>query len=74
MFQHFLVGLIFAICLFLLIRHIVDYLAHAKKGNVQYGTCSETSCPLCGAKNVIVEEEKYTKKGRVIKNCKKRPR
>ena len=74
MFQHFLVGLIFAIGLLLLIRHIVDYLSHAKKGDVQCGTCSETSCPLCGAKNVIVEEEKYSKKGSVIKNCKKRLR
>ena len=73
LFQHFFVGLIFAVCLYWIIRYLVRYFSRAKKGGAQCGMCSETSCPLCSAEKCDCGVEKQTKKGNVIKNCKKRP-
>lgn len=46
MFQHLLVTLIFAACLYLVIRRIVRIVSSARKGNPRCDTCTETSCPL----------------------------
>ena len=72
MWQHLLVGLVFALCLYWLIRHIVRYLSHVKKGKAKCSTCSDTSCPLCCAQVSTCGEGKHEKKKSVIKNCKKK--
>ena len=46
MFQHLLVTLIFAACLYLVIRCILRIVSSAKKGEPHCDTCTETSCPL----------------------------
>ena len=46
MVQHIIVAIVFAICLFLIIRRIAHIVANAKKGNPKCSTCTETQCPL----------------------------
>ena len=72
MLQHLLVGLIFVVCVYWIVRHVVRYLSHVRKGKVQCGTCTETSCPLHGTQMRACTDGKHKKKGSVIKNCKKK--
>lgn len=44
--QHFIVIVIFALCLFWVVRRIVRMVSRAKKGDPRCTTCTETSCPL----------------------------
>lgn len=72
--QHLIVTLIFAACLYLVIRRIVRYITQARKGNAKCYTCTETSCPLHEAykKNNRNCKRRSTKKNMFFsKNCKK---
>ena len=46
MLQHLLVTLIFAACLYLVIRRIVRIVSSARRGEPRCDTCTEASCPL----------------------------
>ena len=72
MFQHLIVTLIFAACLYLVIRRIVRYMSRAKKGNAKCSTCTETSCPLheaYQARNCNCGCSEDTDKHKALKNC-----
>ena len=74
MFQHLIVTLIFAVCLYLVIRRIVRYMSRARKGYAKCSTCTETSCPLHEAyKENYCKCEGHTTKKKMFfsKNCKK---
>ncbi len=44
--QHLIVIIIFALCLFWVVRRIIRTVSQAKKGDARCATCTETSCPL----------------------------
>lgn len=46
MFQHVVVFVIFALCLYWVVRRIVRLMSRVKKGNPRCETCTEGSCPL----------------------------
>ena len=49
--QHIVVILVFALCLFWVVRRIVRMVSRAKKGDPRCATCTETSCPLRDVKS-----------------------
>lgn len=53
MLQHLIVILIFALCLYFVVRRIVRIVSQAKKGDSRCINCTETSCPLRGASSKI---------------------
>ena len=44
--QHLVVALIFAICLYLVVRRVMRIISRAKHNTPHCNTCTETSCPL----------------------------
>lgn len=44
--QHFIVAIVFALCLYWVIRRIAHIVSRARKGEPRCGTCTETNCPL----------------------------
>lgn len=46
MLQHLLVTLIFAACLYVVVRRVVRIISSAKRGESRCDTCTEVSCPL----------------------------
>ena len=46
MLQHLLVTLVFALCLYFVVRRIVHFVSRVKQNDVRCNTCTETSCPL----------------------------
>ena len=46
MLQHLIVFIIFAVCMYFVIRGVVRIMARAKKNEPKCDTCTETSCPL----------------------------
>ena len=44
--QHLIVAIIFALCLYLVIRRIARIVSRARKGDPRCDTCTETNCPL----------------------------
>ena len=74
MIQHIIVIIIFSVCLYIVIRHVIRRFSQAKKGNIKCGTCTEISCPLHQAnqnKKCNCNGEADIKKSDIIKNCKK---
>lgn len=66
MFQHLIVVLVFALCLYFVVRRIVRIVAHAKKNEPRCETCTELSCPLrqtvkkCSCKGTSSRNQKCT--------------
>ena len=46
MLQHLLVIIIFALCLWIVIRRIIRMVRRARNNDARCLTCSETNCPL----------------------------
>lgn len=44
--QHLIVALIFALCLYIIVRRIARMVSRAKKGDSRCSTCTDASCPL----------------------------
>lgn len=78
MLQHLIVTLIFAVCLYLAVRHVSRIISRAKKGESKCYTCTETDCPLrqvgksspcgCGCGETAA---KGSKNNKIPENCKK---
>ena len=78
MLQHLIVTLIFAVCLYLAVRHVTRIISRAKKGESKCYTCTETDCPLrqaskssscgCSCGNTAT---KGSKNNKIPENCKK---
>lgn len=49
MIQHILVTLVFAVCLYWVVRSIARIVSSARKGESRCDTCTETTCPLRNA-------------------------
>lgn len=74
MIQHIIVGIIFIVCLYFVIRRVMRYLSQAKKGEARCNSCTEDTCPLYQAfqkKNCDCSDKETPKKCDIIKNCKK---
>ena len=72
--QHIIVGIVFAVCIYLIARRIMRIVSRAKKGDAKCHTCTETSCPLHEAyetKKCCHETTKVKKNVLIAKNCKK---
>lgn len=72
--QHIIVGIAFAICIYLIARRIIRIVSRAKRGEAKCYTCTETSCPLhkaYEAKTCSHETSKTKKNELIAKNCKK---
>lgn len=46
MLQHLLVTLVFALCIFFVVRRVVRFVSRTKRNEVRCDTCTEVSCPL----------------------------
>jgi flagellar biogenesis protein FliO len=46
MFQHLIVALVFALCLYFVAQRIVRIVSRARKNEQRCETCTEASCPL----------------------------
>lgn len=78
MHQHLIVTLIFAVCLYLVIRRVARIISRARKGDPKCDTCTEADCPLrqanrevqcgCGCGNTATKGSRSNKK---TGNCKK---
>ena len=51
--QHFIVALIFALCLYWVVRRVVRIVSRAKKGDSACASCTEVSCPLRNASSLV---------------------
>lgn len=74
MTQHIIVSIIFAACLYLVVRRIARYISQAKKGDAQCSTCTEISCPLHHSTQSKKRNQRGTisrKMTNIAKNCKK---
>ncbi|MBR6628626.1 MAG: hypothetical protein IKL03_01520 [Bacteroidaceae bacterium] len=46
MLQHIIVSIVFAVCLYLVVRRVARIISRAKRGEAKCDTCTETDCPL----------------------------
>ena len=73
--QHLIVGIVFAICIYLIVRHMSRHASQTRKGNHQCCTCGDSSCPLYeiyATKKSENEDIATKKKTLTAKNCKKK--
>lgn len=53
MFQHLIVTLVFALCLYFVVWRVIRIVSQAKKDDSRCVTCTETSCPLKKASSTM---------------------
>lgn len=53
MIQHLVVGVVFVVCLYLIVCRVVRIVSRAKRGDGGCDTCTDTSCPLREVKKSV---------------------
>ena len=68
MIQHIIVGIIFIVCLYLVIRRVMRYLSQTKKEEARCNSCTEDTCPLHQAfqKKTVITATKRPQKSVIL--------
>ena len=68
MIQHIIIGIIFIVCLYFVIRRVMRYLSQAQKGEARCNNCTEDTCPLHQAfqKKTVIAATKRPQKSVIL--------